>query len=322
MDSKDIFTALAKCNSARDENYLTEAFVFVINSVLSNNQGIDYGMACEFLTKICFKDGEFGFNEADNIIISTQDVTEEGTPDIKVSTPGKLIYIEVKHDSQPGERQISRYKKALEDSVAPLKRVILLTRFPIEFRDEEERPFKHVRWYQIYNWLSTLKTKVNSPSNSYLIDSFNLFLEGKQMSIQRVDWEYIKGVPALVNLMTMIEVAITSAGIPLYRDYPRATALEWRGFYLKSNEIWCGIYYSDPLNIVLQLVDKKKFDVHLVPKTTYDVEEDKKSIWFSLGLEECHFFSLNKDEQLAEIMKFVKASYEEGNKMRLDATIT
>ncbi len=317
MTSKDIFTALAKYNSARDENYLTESFIFVINSVLVNTQGIDRQIACEFLTKLCAKNNEFEFNEADNIVISTQEVTDEGTPDIKVFTPDKLIYIEVKHDSPLGERQISRYKKALELSIAPIKKVVLLTRFPIDLKDEKEKPYKHIRWYEIYNWLSVLRTKVKDSSNRYLIDSFNCFLEGKQMSIQKVGWEYINGVPALVNLLNMIEVAIESAGIPLYRDYPRATALDWRGFYLNSNEIWCGIYYSDPMNIVLQLVDKKKFDVHQVPKPTYDVEEDKKSIWFSLGLEECHFFSLNNDDQLEVIMKFVKASYEEGNKMRL-----
>ena len=317
MFNENIFSALAKYNSARDENYLTEAFVFVINSLLSHKQGIDRGVACEFLTKLCVKDDEFGFSEADNIIISTQDVTDEGTPDIKIFTPEKLIYLEVKHDSPLGEKQISRYKKALEHSVVPIKKVVLLTRFPIDFKDEGERPYKHVRWHEIYNCLSVLRTKVKDPSNTYLIDSFNCFLEGKQMSIQKVGWEYINGVPALLNLLNMIEVAIESAGIPLYRDYPRAAALNWRGFYLNSNEICCGIYYSDPMNIVLQLVDKKKFDVHKVPKPTFDVEEDKKSIWFSLNLEECHFFSLNKDEQLKVIMKFVKASYEEGNKMRL-----
>jgi len=317
MDTKDIFTALARYNSARDENYLTEAFVFVINSLLSRKQGIDRGIACEFLTTFCAKDGEFGFSEADNIEISTQDVTPEGTPDIKVFTPNTFIYIEVKHDSPLGERQISRYKKALEHSVAPIKKVVLLTRFPVDFKDEEEKPYKHVRWYEVYNWLSVIRNNTRDPVNNYLIDSFNFFLEGKQMSIQKVGWEYIKGVPELLNLINMIEVAIESAGIPLYREYPRAPALESRGFYLNSNEIWCGIFYSDPLNVLLQVVEKKKFDIHRVPKRTYDVEEDKKSIWFSLGLEECHFFSLNKDEQLDVIMKFLKSSYEEANKMRL-----
>jgi hypothetical protein len=317
MDTKDIFTALAKYNSARDENYLTEAFVFVLNSLLSYNRELDRACACEFLTKLCARDNEFGFGQTDIILVSTQDVTDEGTPDIKVFTPDKFIYIEVKHDSPLGDRQISRYKKALEHSLAPIKKVVLLTRFPIDFKDGEEKPYKHVRWYEVYNWISMIRAQVKDPANVYLIDSFLCFLEEKQMSIQKVGWEYINGVPALLNLINMIEVAIESAGIPLYREYPRATALDWRGFYLKSNEIWCGIYYSDPLNICLQLVDKKKFDIHRVAKSTYDVEEDKKSIWFSLGLEDCHFFSLNKDEQLEVIMKFVKISYEEANKMRL-----
>jgi len=131
-----------------------------------------------------------------------------------------------------------------------------------------------------------------------------------------VGWEYINGVAALINLLNMTEAAIERAGIKLYRGYPRSTALDSRGFYLNSNEIWCGVYYHDPLNVCLQIVDKTKFDRARLPSPTYDIEEDKDYITFSLGLEDCHFFSLNKDEQLETLTKFVKTSFEEAGKMR------
>lgn len=149
MDSKDIFTALAKYNSARDENYLTEAFVFVLNSILLRNNGIDRGIACELLNMLCVKDNQFSFNEVDSIIIETQEVTDEGTPDIKIFTPDKLIYIEVKHDSPLEKTQISRYKNVIEHSEATMRKVVLLTRFAVSIKNEEERPYKHVRWYDL-----------------------------------------------------------------------------------------------------------------------------------------------------------------------------
>jgi hypothetical protein len=317
METIDIFSALAKYNSARDENYLTEAFVFLINSLLAGHGGIDRGVGCDLLTRLCSSGGDFGFVLDESIEVSTQDVTEQGTPDIRIVAPEKFIYVEVKHDSPVGERQISRYKKALEHSTASLKKVVLLTRFPVAFKDEEEKPYKHVHWYEVYNWLAELNNSAKDPVNRYLMSSFDRFLEEKRMSIQKVGWEYINGVPALLNLLNMIEVAIESAGIKLYRDYPRATALEWRGFYLNSNEILCGVYYSDPMTIVLQVVDKRKFDVHRVPKPTYGVREDRRSIWFSLGLEKYHFFSLDKDGQLKVVTDFVRASYAEAQAMRL-----
>ena len=98
MSGGNIFSALAKYNSAIDENYLTEAFVFIINSLLEQ----DLPLGLEILTRLCVKDNEFAFNIDKAISVSTQETTEQGTPGIKVSSPDKLIYIEVKHDSPLG----------------------------------------------------------------------------------------------------------------------------------------------------------------------------------------------------------------------------
>jgi len=313
MSSENIFSALAKYNSAIDENYLTEAFVFLINSLLVRERPI----GLEILTQLCVKNNEFSFDTDEDISVSTQETTEQGIPDIKVFSPNKLIYVEVKDYSPVDIDQLKRYKKALESSAASTKHIVLLTRFAIDFEEQEERPYKHVRWFEVYNWLTNARTRAKEPISVYLIDSFKSFLEVKQMSIQKVEWEYINGVPALINLLNMIEAAIQGARIPFYSAYPRAVALDYRGFYLANGEFWCGIYYGDHLVLAFEIQNKKGFNAKLVETPSYPLREDNKSIWFRLQLEGVHFFSLDKDEQLEEITKFVKTAYTEAQQMKV-----
>jgi hypothetical protein len=309
MLNENIFSALAKYNSAIDENYLTEAFVFVLNSLLLNERPI----GIQILTQLCVNNNEFAFDPDEHISISTQETTEQGRPDIKVSSPNKLIYIEVKHDSVLGPQQLARYKKALEPSPAIIKRIVLLTRFEIDFEDKQEKAFdKHVHWFEVYNWLANAEAQ--EPVSAYLIESFKSFLEVKQMSIQKVEWEYIKGLPAFKNLINMMEVAIQGASLTIYKKSP---GREFTGFYIESQELWCGIYYDDPLVVVFEITDKKKFNTKLVDTPSYPVREGKANIRFRLQLEDKYFFSLDKDKQLEEITEFVKKAYSDAQRMRV-----
>ncbi len=308
MSDINIFSALAKYNSATDENYLTESFIFLINSLLERERTI----GLQILTQLCVKNNEFTFECDESISVSTQEVTEQGTPDIKVSSPDKLIYIEVKHDSPLGFKQLERYKKALDASPASIKHVVLLTRFAIDI-EEDEKSYKHIRWYEVYNWLAN--SNLEDSVSGYLIEQFMSFLEVKQMSIQKVGWEYINGVPALTNLINMIEVAIQGASLPIYAKSP---GWDFKGFYVESNKFWCGVNYSEPLVMVFKIEDKKHFNSKLGDKPSYPMTEDRYAIRFLLQFEDKHFFSLDKDKQLEEITKFVKTAYTEAQKMRIE----
>ena len=70
MASENIFSALSKGKSPRDENYLTEAFVFVINSLLQEDKDKDIGL--EILNKLCVNQNEFSFDESEAISVSTR----------------------------------------------------------------------------------------------------------------------------------------------------------------------------------------------------------------------------------------------------------
>lgn len=314
MSTKNIFSALAKYNSAADENYLTESFVFVINTLLQRERKL----GIEFLNRLCFFKNEPLFDDSETVLVSTQEVTEQGTPDIKISSFNKLIYIEVKHDSPLGQNQIARYKKALEASSASVKHVVLLTRFTIDFEEQEEKPYKNVHWFEVFNWLENIMGKVKDTIVVYLIESFSSFLEAKRMSIQKVGSEYINGIPALNNLMNMIESAVQNVGIPFYAPSPRGAGWSFKGFWLKDKDYWCGIHYNNPSIVTFELIDKKKYNLKLVETPSYSIKEGKKRLWFSFRLEESPFFSVDKDKQLEMVTDFVRKSYSNAQRMMVN----
>ena len=309
MSSKDIFSSLAKYASTNEENYLTEAFAFLLNSLLIEDKLV----VLEILNHLCVPNNEFSFDENENIVISTQMITEEGVPDIVVASPDKLIYIEVKYDSPVGPKQLKRYKKDLGSQSAAIKQLILPTRFPVDFSEHEGIPDKLVRWFEVYNLLVVAKDRVEDPVSVYLIDAFKSFLEVKQMSIQKVGWEYINGMPAMNNLINMIDVAIQA--LPISK-YWKSARWQHRGFYVEDNKLWCGIHYNNPLVITFEM-DKKRFNSHLIKKPSYEVKEGREHIWFRLPLADIHFFSLDKDRQLEKITEFVKTAHVEAQRMRI-----
>ena len=69
----NVFTALAKYNSASDENYLTESFEFVINSILQ----CEHPIGVQILNQLCVNDSDFCFDIGEDISVSTQKTTED-----------------------------------------------------------------------------------------------------------------------------------------------------------------------------------------------------------------------------------------------------
>jgi len=310
MPSKDIFSSLAKYASASEENYLTEAFVFLMNSLL----GRERPAGIELLNHLCFNNDDYSFGVDEVISVSTQVTTKQGTPDIEVSSPDKLIYIEVKDQSDIRPSQLRHYKKELASASFTFRRLILLTRFSADFNEHQGIPDKHIRWFEVYNWLTKARDNINDLVIVYLIESFISFLEAKHMSIQQVGWEYGNGINAMNNLMTMIESAIQGTAIKV--DW-KAAGWNFRGLMLGGGEFWCGIYFNNPLIMIFQMRKKRNFNTNLMKKPTYELREGRERMWFRLPLVDEHFFSLDKDEQLELIRKFVITSHAEAQKMRI-----
>lgn len=311
MPRNNIFSTLSKY-SASDENYLTESFVFVVNTLLQ----LEHNTAIEFLNNLCAENGEFFFSTNEEVCVSTQEVTEEGTPDIKISSPDKLIYIEVKHKAGLGPHQIKRYRKEVTQYPVRIQRVILLAQYPIDFPDGEEKPHRHIHWYEVYDWLVNARDKSHDSVVIYLIDHLMSFLEGKGMVIKAIGSEYINGMNSLNSFMNMIQSAIEAAGIRLFKGYPRSAGWNFKGYWMEDKKYWCGIHFGSPTVITFELTGKDDYNPNDTGEENFELREGKKRLWFRLPLQDIKFFDMNRDEQLKTITDFVKGSYSEARKMR------
>jgi len=304
----NLFKDLSRHLSERHEDFLTNSFVYLLNYLLDNEKPLGIAL----LNFVCVKNSEFVFSEVEEVVITTQKPTSEGTPDIEIKSIDKWIYVEVKHDSGLGIKQIERYRKALENERMPVKKIVLLTKFSLDFEEskEEGAPDKHIRWYQIHRYLEELKPR--GEVGKFLINQFIGFLEGKQMAIQRVGWEYTNGIRAFLNLVNMIGIAIEDLGIKIYQ---KTAGWEWRGYYLEGRDEFCGVYFEEPDSIYLfsfGLLSYKPQEKDF----RFPFYEDDGGTYFELALEDAHFFALQKDEQLDILKKFISTCHSEAKRLK------
>ena len=111
------------------------------------------------------------------------------------------------------------------------------------------------------------------------------------MSMKQVEWEYITGVPALLNLTEMMEAAMTVVMPDAGRK--RTAGWNWRGFYL-DEVYFFGVRYTEPMLVVFE-----------------DNRGNSPSFRQSLDLAAAHFFSLGKDEQFECIVSFLQGVSEQ-----------
>jgi len=203
-----LFSSLNKYANAQEENFLSESLVFLLNLILE--QDIEIGI--QLLENICGTVEDSKFLYPDQINIYTQQTIVEGRPDIIITYANEcIVFIEVKHDACLGEIQLERYLTHLENSDYQNKQLILLTRSRSSIQETtlSADQFRQICWYQISGWLSDIKT--SNEVIQFMIENFLYFLKEKEMSMEKVTWEFIQGVPAIVNLAKMLGTAISEA---------------------------------------------------------------------------------------------------------------
>lgn len=284
----NVFSSLARYAVRQEENFLTEALVYLLNFLVERAEP----SVLEVLQNICGGDCVLWFENHADIKITTQITVDEGRPDI-VLTSGehRIAFIEVKHDSSLGWEQLERYYQYLEKSHYEEKRLVLLTRSRHSIQETTlglDR-FQHVCWYEISGWLSEMQ--LEGETASYLVNQFLDFLIEKEMSMEKVGWEYMEGVPAFVNLINMLGTAIAEA-LP-EEKVKRTAGWNWMGYYVgEGSDLWIGVWYRNPLILT--------FENNGGNNPTFSRK---------LSLPEIHFFSLSSGEQLESIIKFVNESY-------------
>lgn len=296
----NIFHSLSKYNKLYDENYLTETFTFILNYFNENNKDL----LVDIINSIFLKGIPHKITIEDNITIETQVSAEEhGRPDIFISTEDLLIIIEVKEESPVDIEQLERYHKFLSNYKAEKKHLILLSKYNCEY---EMKIRNHVFWYEIYNYF--VERRYNELVIEYLRNQFIEFMEVKQMVPKKVSWEYEKGMESMNNIMLMLQTILDTLKIKIYQ---KSGGWNWRGYYLENNtNKFIGIYYEEPEQIIyeISLESDKWNSKEYKNKGKYEIKEDKHLFIF-LDLKKYHFYSLEKEEQLAVLKEFIEETH-------------
>ena len=119
--------------------------------------------------------------------------------------------------------------------------------------------------------------------------------------MESVSWQLPDGIRSLKNLMTLIEEALSKAGISIHQ---RSAAWDWHGFYLEQKKYYVGVRFDDPSVVQFMTQDLviKEKDVS-VP---YGLLEEG---WWhhdlNLSSEEIHFFALSRPSQFICLVDFL-----------------
>lgn len=137
----NLFTCLFQWARRQDENFVTEAFAYLLFYLCRHDWGTTQG----FVQRLCFGN-EGGYQVRGPPAISTQVREAEGQPDIQLCWPDAFVLVEVKKGSGVGAAQVQRYREILNRSAAAVKRLVLLTLLPFEAGPDGHRPDEHLYW--------------------------------------------------------------------------------------------------------------------------------------------------------------------------------
>lgn len=295
----DLFSTLFRWAHRQDENFLTDGFVFIVNRLLTEEPETGHA----FLQWLCFGSEEASGFEGP-LRVTTQVTVREGRPDIWITGRDSLTLIEVKKDSGLGPDQLQRYRAILRKSGKTHQRLVLLTRYAVEFEEGVEPPERHVRWSEVADRMRCLET--SCPITGFLIGQFLEFLSGLVMTIEAVTPEVIAGTIALRRLVNMLDKALELAKVPVHQARSGWDAV---GYYLDKKHFWVGIEYKCPHLVSLGFIDASP-DLDRFQSLGWGKTDGGFPYFgFDMRDETVGFLTLAADAQLAELTKFVEKAY-------------
>jgi len=301
----NLLSKLHKYSHRQDENFITESFVHLLVHLIEFEPKIGINLLNKLSSNKLWDDED----KSKRISIQSQIKTDEGIPDIEVRSIDKLMYIEVKVESDFSHNQIKRYKNVLKKSDCTKTHLTVVTRYPYTESSESEieMPDSSFRWHHIVNWLDKLVEDIDNDVSHFIINQFVNFLKMKGIAVEKISWELINGIKSFNNLMVMLREAIVANKL----KKRRGSGKTWDGYYL--DDYWVGIRYESPNTIGI-------YTNHPVKKTKNKqtklglIGEDK--CWgneLDMEAEKVHFFALSKESQFQCLEKFIKESVEFGN---------
>jgi hypothetical protein len=297
----NLFSSLYKWLHGQDENFVTEAFGFILGRLLET----DKALGNTLVRWLCFPADSPISLDGQVWEVTLQETGTDGRPDIWLRSGKALVLIEVKKRSGLGKKQLERYRKILHQSGAETQQLVLLTESPVEIGVNAEKPDYEVRWHRVAEWLRGHPSV--DPMASFLITQFTDFLEEQRMAVQQVGKEYLVGIEAFLRLITMLEKAIQDCGL----NCTTSAGQKRFGFYLEKpmhNAFLVYINFKEPTFLRFRFAEVPCNEEELIAKGGKIVDRKK---FFELNLtgQNPDFFTLPADDQITVITEFLKSSF-------------
>lgn len=316
-DLPNLFGRLHKWATRQDENFLTESLAVVLESLLSLSPEVGTRLISQLT-------GEFIHvppDDAGTIEINTQVEAEKGRPDLEISIPYRLAWIEVKVESELRTGQLEGYRVMLADSDKELTRLILLTRYPTIYAAGVERPDLEVRWYEVADWLENVLTALDSVGDiaAFLARQFLVFLRVRGMTLTQVGKYMPEGLRALANLLNMLVGAAGGCKVSVVKR----AGWDYIGIRLDGQKYWAGINFADPGK--LWFVTRCRINPEAanqlgVGELTEEGGVPGQYRWrrgVELDSEEVHFFSRSKVSQMEWLEDFLRDCLEKARAIEI-----
>lgn len=285
---RNIFTATSRYAYRQSENFLTEGFAFVLETLRAEEP--------EALQKLVeLMSGHRLPLDTSNLIITTQENTEQGRPDLAISQKlDFVLFIEVKDRYALGWQQLNRYHLELVKRPEAHKQLFLLTRSRLAARQTtlSAEQYTHLLWHQISSWLASLSMSGSVPQ--YIVRSYIQFLEDSQMSLIQIS-NYGTGAKNMHRMVELITIALREV-LPHEDFRPTNPWQKTIGYFWREDRNWLGFYFENPTVLWIE----KGGDEDPRPK-------------LSLDLEDTGFFDLDSGAQLDTLLTFIRKGVEELN---------
>lgn len=303
-ESDNLLIKLHKLASGQDENFLTEVLANLLRRLIA----IEPQAALTIINLITNNRLNVDIKEIVSVNVITQVSTENGRPDILISTDDHIAYIEVKVESDFGDDQIERYRLQLDNCDFKETSLIVLTRYPFYERLYNCNPDFNFRWHDLVDWLKSLK--ICNDLTLFHINQFVDFLYVRGLAMQQVSWELVPGVKSFQTLTDMIEEALAAKKVNIHQ---RSAAWEWRGFYIEQKRFFIGLYLSDP-NLVVINTEEVSLSSNIPKEVTLGrlIGNWRWQNELDLTSEEVHFFARSKASQIQCLEKFIEESLSYG----------
>ena len=303
----NLLVALHRWAPRQDENYTTEAFAHLLRHYVAHEPKA----AAAVLSRLT--NGFFSTElNPDAIVVTTQPQVAGGRPDIEIRSEGRWALVEVKTISGLGLNQLSAYRRAMGGSDGKARLVLLAGKVQDEPNEKKEKPDVSVRWHEVAETLRSLAEKDDWRQNEEsrcLTEQFIEYLKERGLTMERVDWELVRGLKACNHLLAMLESVLKELDVPLKAGVGR----DFTGFYLERSKYWVGVYYEEPGLL--------EFDTQKVPIDAARAQQAGagevvagnpwlrgESYWrnrLNLEAESVHFFALSKESQRKVIKQFM-----------------